>query len=79
VNSRDLDTSSIDTAAAWRLLARESSDAIAVAESGMATADDVAGAAEAGADAALIGSALSRSTDPGALLEALTGVPRRGR
>jgi indole-3-glycerol phosphate synthase len=79
VNSRDLDTFRIDTAAAWRLLARVPPDAIAVAESGMATADDVAGAAEAGADAALIGSALSRSTDPGALLEALTGVPRRGR
>jgi indole-3-glycerol phosphate synthase len=79
VNSRDLDTFRIDTAAAWRLLARVPPDAIAVAESGMATADDVARAAEAGADAVLIGSALSRSADPAALLKALTGVPHRGR
>jgi indole-3-glycerol phosphate synthase len=79
VNSRDLDTFRIDTTAAWRLLARVPPDAIAVAESGMATAPDVARAAEAGADAVLIGSALSRSTDPGALLGTLTGVPRRGR
>jgi indole-3-glycerol phosphate synthase len=79
VNSRDLDTFRIDTTAAWRLLSRVPPDAIAVAESGMATAPDVARAAEAGADAVLIGSALSRSTDPGALLETLTGVPRRGR
>jgi hypothetical protein len=40
VNSRDLDTFRIDTAAAWRF-ARVPPDAIAVA-GGMATADDVA-------------------------------------
>jgi indole-3-glycerol phosphate synthase len=54
-------------------------DRIAVAESGMATADDVARAADAGADAVLIGSALSRADDPAGLLAALAGVPRRGR
>ena len=79
VNSRDLDSFRIDTAAAWRLLARVPADRIAVAESGMATADDVARAADAGADAVLVGSALSRAADPGAVLRAMTGVPRRGR
>ena len=79
VNSRDLDTFRIDTAAAWRLLARVPAEVIAVAESGMATRDDVAGAAAAGADAVLVGSALSRSDQPAALLRAMTGVPRRGR
>jgi indole-3-glycerol phosphate synthase len=79
VNSRDLDTFRIDVAGAWRLLARVPPDRIAVAESGMATADDVARAADAGADAVLIGSALSRADDPAGLLAALAGVPRRGR
>ena len=79
VNSRDLDTFQIDTAAAWRLLARVPADTVAVAESGMATAEDVASAAEAGADAVLIGSALSRAADPAALLETIAGVSRGAR
>ena len=79
VNSRDLDSFHVDTAAAWRLLARVPGELIAVAESGMATADDVSRAAEAGADAVLVGSALSRATDPGAVLHAMTSVSRRGR
>ena len=36
-------------------------------------------AAGAGADAVLIGTALSRAADPAALLRELAGVPRRGR
>jgi indole-3-glycerol phosphate synthase len=79
VNSRDLDTFRIDIAAAWRLLALVPPEAVAVAESGMATADDVARAADAGADAVLVGSALSRAADPAGLLEALAAVARRGR
>jgi indole-3-glycerol phosphate synthase len=79
VNSRDLDSFRIDTAAAWAILRAVPRDRVAVAESGMATAADVAIAAAAGADAVLIGTALSAAADPGALLAALSKVPRRGR
>jgi indole-3-glycerol phosphate synthase len=79
VNSRDLDSFHIDAAAAWRLLATVPSELVAVAESGMHGREDVERAAAAGADAVLIGSALSASPDPGALLLELSGVPRRGR
>jgi indole-3-glycerol phosphate synthase len=79
INSRDLDTFRVDVAAAWSLLARIPAPAIAVAESGMASAQDVERAAEAGADAVLIGTALSAAQDPRSLLTRLAGVPRRGR
>jgi indole-3-glycerol phosphate synthase len=79
VNARDLDTLSIDTAAAWRLLASIPRHCIAVAESGMASVADVAAASAAGADAVLIGSALARSSDPATQARDLSGVPRHGR
>ncbi len=79
VNARDLDTLAIDTTAAWDLLARVPSDRVAVAESGMATVGDVRRAADAGADAVLIGGALARAPDPATLAAALSAVPHRGR
>ena len=79
VNSRDLDTFRIDVGAAWKLLAAVPSELVAVAESGMRGREDVERAALAGADAVLIGSALSASPDPARLLQDLSGVPRRGR
>ncbi len=79
VNSRDLDTFRIDTAAAWRLLQRVPAEAVAVAESGMADLSDVTRARDHGADAVLIGTALSAAGDPGGLLDLLAGVPRHGR
>jgi indole-3-glycerol phosphate synthase len=79
VNSRDLDTFRIDTAAAWRLLRRVPADVVAVAESGMADLPDVIQARDQGADAVLIGTALSASADPRGLLDQLAGVPRHGR
>ncbi len=79
VNSRDLDTFRVDVAAAWALLARVPADRIAVAESGMASPDDVERAAAAGADAVLIGTALSAAADPEPLLSRISGVTRRGR
>ncbi len=79
VNSRDLDTFRIDTAAAWTILRSVPARSVAVAESGMATAADVAAAATAGADAVLIGTALSSAADPDVLLGQLAAVPRRGR
>ena len=79
VNSRDLDSFRIDTEAAWRLLRRLPTEVVAVAESGMADSADVARARDHGADAVLIGTALSASADPAGLLDQLAGVPRRGR
>ena len=79
VNSRDLDTFRVDAAAAWRVLESMPSGCLAVAESGMASAADVERAAAAGADAVLIGTALSAVDDPEPLLARLTRVPRRGR
>jgi len=79
VNSRDLDTFGIDTNAAWRIVGRVPADRIAVAESGMSTVDDVRAAAAAGADAVLIGTALSAAAEPDALMKELSGVERRGR
>jgi indole-3-glycerol phosphate synthase len=79
VNSRDLDTFRIDVAAAWELLARVPADRVAVAESGMHGPRDVERAALAGADAVLVGTALSAAADPASLLTELVEVPRRGR
>jgi indole-3-glycerol phosphate synthase len=79
VNSRDLDTFRIDVAAAWSLLAAVPSDRVAIAESGMATPADVERAAAAGADGALVGTALSAAADPAAQVAAFAEVRRRGR
>ncbi|HEU5359501.1 MAG TPA: indole-3-glycerol phosphate synthase TrpC [Gemmatimonadales bacterium] len=79
VNSRDLADLRIDRDAAWALLARVPADRVAVAESGIASAADAAQAAAAGADAVLVGSALSRSASPAPLVASIVGVPRRGR
>jgi indole-3-glycerol phosphate synthase len=79
VNSRDLDTFRIDVASAWELLATVPNEVVAVAESGMHGREDVGRAAAAGADAVLIGTALSAAADPGRLLRELAEVPRRDR
>ena len=79
VNSRDLDTFKIDIETAWKVLAGVPAESIAVAESGMAGTADVQRAAAAGADAVLIGTALSAAASPAGLLRDLTGVARRGR
>lgn len=79
INSRDLDSLTLDVPAAWELLSRVPSGVIAVAESGMSEEADVRRAAAAGADAVLIGTALSAADDPEALARRLSGVPRVGR
>jgi indole-3-glycerol phosphate synthase len=79
INSRDLDTFSIDTDTALTIVSRVPADCVAVAESGMAGKGDVVRAAEAGADAVLIGTALSAAASPERLLEVMTRVPRRAR
>jgi indole-3-glycerol phosphate synthase len=79
VNSRDLDTFKIDVERAWDLLGRIPRDRVAVAESGILGQGDVVQVAQAGADALLVGTALSASEEPARLLAELRGVPRRGR
>ncbi|HEX2219925.1 MAG TPA: indole-3-glycerol phosphate synthase TrpC [Gemmatimonadales bacterium] len=79
INSRDLDTFRIDVEGAWDLLASVPRDRLAVAESGMHDPADVERAGAAGADAVLIGTALSAAADPAELLRGLSRVPRRGR
>jgi len=79
VNSRDLDTFRIDTVAAWKIIRQVPPERIAVAESGISRQSDVARAAEAGADAVLVGTALSQAASPERLLRELTRVPRHGR
>lgn len=79
VNSRDLDTLRIDVDAASSLVASVPADRIAIAESGMTTVADVERAAAAGADAVLVGTALSAAADPAAQVAAFAGVRRRGR
>jgi indole-3-glycerol phosphate synthase len=79
VNSRNLETLEVDPRRAERVLRLVPADRIAVAESGMRARDDVIDAARWGADAVLIGSALSAAAEPADAVRALRGVPRGGR
>jgi indole-3-glycerol phosphate synthase len=79
VNSRDLDTFHVDVVAAWRLLAHVPATVVAVAESGIGSASDATAARDAGADAVLVGTALSRADDPAALVQGIVELERRGR
>jgi indole-3-glycerol phosphate synthase len=74
VNARDLETLDVDRERAARLLRRVPSDRIAVAESGLATPEDVRRVVDAGARAVLIGEALMRADDPAATLRELRGA-----
>ena len=79
VNSRDLDTFEVDVPAAAALLSRIPAATLAISESGLESPADVRRVAEAGADAVLIGTAISRSGDPAVLAREFSSVRRRGR
>jgi len=79
VNSRDLETLEIDPTVPERLMPRIPPNVIAVWESGVSTPDDVKRAADHGADAVLVGSALAKAADAAALLRSLTVIPRSPR
>ena len=79
VNSRNLETLVVNPAIFQSLLPRIPANCIAIAESGIGTAADVRAVADVGADAVLVGSALSLSGDPADALRMMTGVERRGR
>ncbi len=76
VNARDLRTLAVDPERLAALAPQLPGSAIAVAESGLHDAADAARAAAAGYGLALVGTALMRAEDPGALLRAMLAAGR---
>ncbi len=78
VNNRDLTTLSVDLRTTERLIEHMPENALAVSESGLSTADDLARMAAAGVRCFLVGEALMRQPDVATatrnLLAAATGV-----
>lgn len=79
VNSRNLETLQVSPDVTAKLIPMIPSDRVAVWESGVASRADVERAADLGADAVLVGSVLSASSDPAALLGELATVTWKGR
>ncbi len=71
VNNRDLGTFDVCLETSFELVARIPSTVVRVAESGIATPEDLARLRGAGFDAFLIGESLMRQPDPGEALKAL--------
>jgi indole-3-glycerol phosphate synthase len=76
VNSRDLKTFKVDLNNALELATRIPDFALAVAESGIHTRDDVRRILEAGFQAILVGESLMRQPRPGIALASLLTVPK---
>jgi len=76
INSRDLETLEVDASVPERLLRLVPTGVIAVAESGVESRRDVEDRARWGADAVLVGSVFSASTDPEAAVRTFSVVPR---
>jgi len=70
VNNRDLAIFKTDLGLSERLIPRFPRDVIAVSESGISTGADAARVRGAGAHAVLVGEALMKASDPGALINA---------
>jgi indole-3-glycerol phosphate synthase len=79
INNRNLETLVIDPATSERLLPLIPPSVIAIAESGMSMRKDVERVAALGADAVLIGSSLSASDNPTAMVKDFASVPRVAR
>lgn len=79
VNNRNLETLVIDPTTAEHLIAEIPADRIAIGESGVSGRPDVERLARSGADAVLVGSAVSAASDPVAAVRELSGVKRVGR
>lgn len=79
VNRRNLETLAMEDDVHSRILPLVPRELLAIAESGIETRMDVEAVAASGADAVLVGSALSLAEDCEAAVRALTGVPRKGR
>jgi indole-3-glycerol phosphate synthase len=68
VNCRDLDTLSVDLSRLGELASQLPPDFASVAESGVASLEDVKTVVDVGYEVALIGTTLMNSDDPGKLL-----------
>jgi indole-3-glycerol phosphate synthase len=79
VNNRNLETLVIDQSTSDRILPLIPSSVVAIAESGMAAIEDIQRVAALGADAVLVGSSLSSSSDPESAVRHFASVPRVGR
>ncbi len=79
VNNRNLETLEIDPETSLRLLPLIPDNVVAIAESGVKSANDVESLARVGANAVLVGSELSASPDPEAAVRSLTGITRTRR
>ncbi len=75
VNNRDLHTFDVRLDTSLELIGRIPRSALRVAESGIATQDDIARLRAAGFDAFLIGESLMRQPDPGEALANLIAYP----
>jgi indole-3-glycerol phosphate synthase len=75
VNNRDLRTFSVDLATSERILPALPAGVKGVAESGVRSPEDALRLRRAGAANLLVGEALVRAKDPGALLREMTGSP----
>jgi indole-3-glycerol phosphate synthase len=76
VNNRDLKTLAVCTETSFDLIPRIPDECIAVSESGLRSAQDLANLRHAGFDAFLIGESLMLSPDPGATLASLLNAPQ---
>lgn len=79
VNSRDLETLRVEPEVHEQLIVRIPPTCIAVGESGIVGVQDVEKLAVLGADAVLVGSALSASGNAAEVARSLSAVIRRGR
>lgn len=79
VNNRNLETLVIDPATVSRIVPLIPANCVAIAESGYSTVSEVERAAQSGADAVLIGSALSAASNPSAAVALLSKVNRHPR
>jgi len=79
VNNRNLETLVIDPATAERLIAEIPPDRVAIGESGVSGRSDVERLAQSGADAVLVGSAVSAAADPIGAVRELSDVKRVSR
>ena len=76
INSRDLESLEVDAGVPERMLPLVPTGVIAIAESGIESREDVQDRARWGADAVLVGSVLSASSNAESAVRALTGVAR---
>jgi len=79
VNNRNLESLEIDRTTVSRIVPLIPPECIAIAESGYSSVEDIETAAEAGADAVLVGSFLSASDDPEEQVRRLSSVRSRKR